>query len=86
MQTKIVYDNGFKKHIKCISVDISEEQFVKFLPKSRIVEIDGKDVVEEYVDVQIYDERVSYDEIFEANRLNLTDLIKVLQELKAQIK
>ena len=86
MQTKIVYDNGFKKNIKCISVDISEEQFVKFLPMSRIVEIDGKDMVEEYVDVQIYDERVSYDEVLEANRNQITDLIKVLQELKAQIK
>ena len=86
MRTKVSYKNGFKKDIECITIELSEEQHVKFIPKQETIEVDGKEVVNEYVDVQIYDEQVSYDEVFRADRYVITDIIKVLQELKSQIK
>lgn len=76
----------FKDTIKRINIFISDEQRLSLSPTIRKTLKDGEEFVEKLVRVKFVDEQISYEEEMLINRKQVNDLIKVLQELKYQIK
>lgn len=85
MNVKANY-SSFKDVIKGIKLEFSDEQYVTLSPSTRTVIKNEMESIEKVINVRYIDEQVSYDNSVILNRNEINDLIKVLQELKYQIK
>lgn len=77
---------SFKEIIKGIKLELSDEQYVTLSPSTRTVIKDEMEAIEKVINIRYIDEQVSYDNTSVLSRNEINDLIKVLQELKYQIK
>lgn len=84
MRTIPVYSD-YKVTMECVKVEIDNNHYIEFTPKSRQVAVDDKVTFDNYVEVKIVDETVSEALVFEANTYDLSQHIKVIQDLIRQV-
>ena len=84
MRTIPVYSD-YKVMMECVKVEIDRDHYILFTPKSRKVETDGKVFFDNYVEIKIVDETVSDCLVFEAKTHDISQHIKVMQDLIRQV-
>ena len=85
MRTRAIYSE-YPSTIEKFRIDFDKEHYIEFIPKQRIITVDGNETVEKYLQVTIYDESIVHQIEAEANLENLAETIRVLQGLAKQIK
>lgn len=76
----------FKDIIKSVNIILSDEKNISLSPQTVKVIKDGEEFEEKVVMLKYEDESISYEECTLIDRNIVNDIIKVLQELKYQIK
>lgn len=88
LRTKVDYAS-FKGEINKLKIPIEDEKWIEMKPFTKIIQEETehqKEITERMVRVTIIDETVSYKEAFDVTRDQLNDIVKVLNELKYQLK
>ena len=85
MRTRAIYVE-YPTVIEKFRIDFAQEHFIEFIPKQRTIVVDGNETTEKYLQVTIYDEAIVHEIEAEADLENLTETIRILQQMAKQIK